>query len=366
MKALWTLYTILAYVVSAAILVLVLGPQKWHVPHYIGLVGAPALIYGVRTLLGLLFDWQIGRRQAYVDDLQKQRETKINELKKATKYDSTQELLQKYGAAPRQTPSKSQQGTKRKVVSPQDQPQRTGLPPPPTANIVRPGSSLPNTPQRPNGPVSPIPNGYLRSPQSSHSMTTSPTGIHPESPGFAPNAFSSGVPPPKSAYDKPSNWYDRIFDVILGEDETLAKNRLVLICSNCRLVNGQAPPGVQTLEQVGIWRCSSCGTKNGVESDTKTMVKQMTEIVRDKHEDWQKTSRGTDSSPEELSKRINSSTEGAAAMTEVQDSEDDGEVARDSPAKTGPGVDSDGDSQGVTKRVTRSAKKKYDDEDQGW
>jgi hypothetical protein len=363
-KALWTLYTILAYVISAAVLILVLGPQKWHLPHYIGLIGAPVLIYGVRTLLALFFDWQVGRKQAHVEDLQKQRETKINELKKATKYDSTQELLQKYGAAPKQTPSKAQQGTKRKIAPPQDQPQRTGLPPPPTANIMRPGQSIPNTPQRQDVPE------ISRRPQSSHSLSTSPVKIYTEEPGSAPNAFSSGLPPPKSSYDKPSNWYDRVLDVILGDDETLARNRLALICSKCRLVNGQAPPGVQTLEQVGVWRCSSCGAANGVESETKKMVKEMTEAAKETDEGWQQTSRGETTSPTDFLKQINGSTEHETPNTEIQDSEGEEEelVEEHLPKGTGTGREgtSEVDGLGVSQRVTRSAKKNYDDEDQGW
>ena len=61
-------------------------------------------------------------------------------------------------------------------------------------------------------------------------------------------------------------------DVLLGEDETLPKNRIVLICKKCRLVNGQAPPGVKQLEDVGTWRCSGCGTMNGEESNAKKLV----------------------------------------------------------------------------------------------
>ncbi len=52
---------------------------------------------------------------------------------------------------------------------------------------------------------------------------------------------------------------------MLGEDETLAKNRFALICAYCRLINGQAPPGIRTLEDIGRWRCGSCGAWNGVE-----------------------------------------------------------------------------------------------------
>lgn len=57
--------------------------------------------------------------------------------------------------------------------------------------------------------------------------------------------------------------------MLLGEDETLPHNRLALICQTCRLVNGQAAPGVKTLEEVGRWRCGGCGAWNGPEPAEK-------------------------------------------------------------------------------------------------
>src|ERR1700753_1793887 len=38
-KALWTLYTTLTYLLYTLIAVLVLGPQNWNLYHYAGLVG---------------------------------------------------------------------------------------------------------------------------------------------------------------------------------------------------------------------------------------------------------------------------------------------------------------------------------------
>lgn len=47
---------------------------------------------------------------------------------------------------------------------------------------------------------------------------------------------------------------------------------MALICSECRLVNGQAPPGVRTLEDVGRWRCGGCGAWNGKEKAKEDVV----------------------------------------------------------------------------------------------
>lgn len=248
-----------------------IGPQNWGLPHYGGLVGGPVLIYGVRKAITAVSGWSITRQQSHVDRLQKQREEKITELKKATRYDSTQELLQKYGGAPPTPKSdESKQNAKRKGnetdSKPQQQVQRTGIPPPPTANI--PGRAPTLQTVRP-----PSRNGTL-APPTPQSLVQSP--ITTDEPGFAPNAFSQ-PPPTNTSYEVERHWYDRVLDLVLGEDETLAKNRLVLICQNCRLVNGQAPPGVKTLEELGRWRCQSCGTWNGIQAEAAQVVREMTQ-----------------------------------------------------------------------------------------
>ena len=79
-------------------------------------------------------------------------------------------------------------------------------------------------------------------------------------------------------------------EVLLGEDETLPGKRLALICGSCRLVNGQAPPGIMRLEDVGKWRCSGCGAMNGVDSDLKKIVDSIKrkEVARAEGEEGEK------------------------------------------------------------------------------
>lgn len=50
---------------------------------------------------------------------------------------------------------------------------------------------------------------------------------------------------------------------------------MAMICASCRLVNGQAPPGIKTPEELGRWRCGSCGASNGVESETTKMLSSL-------------------------------------------------------------------------------------------
>jgi hypothetical protein len=68
-------------------------------------------------------------------------------------------------------------------------------------------------------------------------------------------------------------WYDRILDVVLGEDEMSAKSRFALICKNCRMVNGLAPPGTRSLDEMEEWGCARCGTMNGVRKQQRAGVK---------------------------------------------------------------------------------------------
>ena len=99
---------------------------------------------------------------------------------------------------------------------------------------------------------------------------------------FAPNAFQH-TPQQSVQYEAPSGprWFDRVLDLMLGDDETAPKNRLVLICGSCRLVNGQAPPGTKVLSEVGRWRCMSCGAMNGEMDEGERIVQ---EVLDGRHE----------------------------------------------------------------------------------
>ncbi|KAL2848246.1 hypothetical protein BJX68DRAFT_267693 [Aspergillus pseudodeflectus] len=274
-KALWTLYTTFVYLLYSIILALVLGWQNWGVKEYAAIVGGPVVIYIVRAGGARYYEYRINNTQRYLENLNNQRDETIEKLKVATKYNSTQQLLEKYaGDSPKQRAKsgdqkpKSEAG-KRKPSQPQQPPvQRTGIPPPPTANIRR--STAQSPPQQPS---SPYPPQQQQSPQLPPNLNaplppvpqSGPPGL--DEPGFAPNAF-----PAPQQYIEHSRWYDRLLDVLLGEDETQPKNRIVLICGTCRLVNGQAPPGVKSLEELGRWRCGGCGAWNGEESATKKVL----------------------------------------------------------------------------------------------
>lgn len=214
--------------------------------------------------------------QGYLNNLHKHRNAAIEKFKNATKYNSTLQLLEKYGAEGNMNkentstgPAKSQPKTKdRRSSAAKVDSARTNLPPPATANIARPADPQLDIANRQASPAqSPNPSAQVSS-------------VAQESVGmahFADSAPNMMLAPAQLVGTAVSNhWYDRFIDLLLGEDETTPSRRLVLICTHCRLVNGQAPPGVKELEDLGRWRCFSCHGWNGEESEIKKILDQST------------------------------------------------------------------------------------------
>ncbi|GAM42102.1 hypothetical protein TCE0_043f15767 [Talaromyces pinophilus] len=200
-KALWTLYSVFIYLLYSTIDVLVLGWQNWG-------------IYTVRTVASRMFDYRINRSQNYLDSLNKQRDETIEKLKVATKYNSTQQLLEKYGGeSPKPKSTNKNGGTKKKDNNIQQRktagnvPERTGIPPPPTANIRR-------YPQNDVAPSLPY-NQPRPSPRNEKPLPPPPSTVatYTDQPGFAPNAFPPSAQPQYAAGGTPK-WYDRLMDVI--------------------------------------------------------------------------------------------------------------------------------------------------------
>jgi len=305
LKTLWTLYSGFAYILYSIILALVLGWNNWSIVEYTAIAGGPVLwvspfpnpqsngidmifrIYLGRLALATYYNYRTSSLQKHLDELQTQRDGTIDKLKAATKYNSTQQLLEKYGGGPSPRSSPSQRtasGSKAKPTQPGPATAiagRTGYAPPPTANI--PGRNAPvvapSTPQRTPLDITPALARTMNAPGSSSLTSAIPPMSSPAaSAEFAPNAFSA--PPQYSAVPDQPRWYDRLMDVLLGEDETLPKNRMALICKYCRLVNGQAPPGIKRPEDLGKWRCSGCGGWNGEDNEAEKLVAEMTQRAR--------------------------------------------------------------------------------------
>lgn len=241
-------------------------------------------IYLVRTISSTVFELRIESLSTRLKDQQAERAKTIQKLKDATRYDSTLELLERYGggeAKPKGKKKNVEDGaendaTKKSPGKRQRQenatPRRTNIPPPATANIQRHGLSNPATPQ---------PAGIEPRNTPQHHVPSPGNGIAAGA-EFSPNAFDAARPPrvPGGQYEmaptgSQNHWYDRIMDLLLGEDETASKNRIVLICKACRLVNGQAPPGTNNLSDLGMWKCMGCGAANGEVDEGKRIVREV-------------------------------------------------------------------------------------------
>ncbi|KAF2799575.1 hypothetical protein K505DRAFT_370886 [Melanomma pulvis-pyrius CBS 109.77] len=320
-RVMWTLYAGFAYILAALLLIFVTGWRSWGATEISVIAGGPVIIYLVRTSLTTYYDYRISNTELYLKSLNKQRDETIERLKVATKYHSTQQLLEKYSTSPKPAQSASP-GSRKKSQGPQKPAQasgpRTNIAPPPTANIQRPSGQQPSTPQRPSSAAA--------TPQGPSPALALPS---PDSPGaeFAPNAFGPAdltrqYSSSTAATFVQSHWYDRILDALLGEDETQPKNRLALICGECRLVNGQAPPGTRTIEDVGRWRCGGCSAWNGKEN-----VKE--DVVADLVQGWEAERKARD-------KEESRSTEGGVD-SDNRETEDDGAVL--AWTDSGSGVD---------------------------
>ncbi|KAL3956951.1 hypothetical protein ACCO45_009797 [Purpureocillium lilacinum] len=205
-KVLWTLYLAFAYTVYAIVLLLVVGYANLGALEWTALAGGPVVIYLVRALTTAYFTFRIESVSARLKEHQEERAKTIQKLKDATKYDSTLELIEKYGG--------EGGGKKKKGGGPGGQddkgvaaagpggggagnkgttPGRTNLPPPPTANIQR----------RPPGPSSPSPSHPEQQHSPSRPVGSADDTLDPTA-EFAPNAFAHQQQP-FTAADGPSS-----------------------------------------------------------------------------------------------------------------------------------------------------------------
>ncbi|KAF3939647.1 hypothetical protein ABW19_dt0204094 [Dactylella cylindrospora] len=267
LKALWTLYTIIAWVIYTTILVLVVGLEHANVYQIAGLGLSPFVVYLVRQIIKRYYEWRVLNVETSLESLRDQQKETIEKLKAVTKYDSTQALLDKYtktatttGAQPQ--PPQGKDGQRTPAVGSQPVTPTGSLRQrhPPGIKLPRASVSGTSTPQiqqeelflAPPGPPQLLPQDF-------------PPDIPPHMAGVPPGMnmppMGQFAPPPPEEPRQPQ-WYDRLLDVLLGEDEMSAKTRYALICSNCRQVNGLAPPGTTNVEDIR-YICGRCGAENG-------------------------------------------------------------------------------------------------------
>ncbi|GJC85548.1 endoplasmic reticulum junction formation protein lunapark [Colletotrichum liriopes] len=263
-RVLWSLYLTFAYLVYSIVIFLVVGMNRMGTSEWTGVAGGPVLIYLTRTTVTAFFNYRIDSLSVRLKEQQAERAKTIQKLKEATRYDTTLELLEKYGG------NEGKGKGKKQSAGDEDRKQRQ---------------------QQRGGPNKSAPGGRTNMPLLPPPISSDGTALSPARPQnglepteeFAPNAYAHPPPAPiqsqhfAQADGMPgsSHWYDRIMDLLLGEDETASKNRIALICKNCRLVNGQAPPGTKTLSEIGTWKCMGCGATNGEMDEGKRIMQEV-------------------------------------------------------------------------------------------
>lgn len=187
----------------------------------------PVTIYFLWVSIDFLFNFIINSRKKLLEGLKEKHKEKIEELKKITNFNKTNELISKYGGSePKNNatlPQKRQQPTPRRPLA-----------------------------AGPNKSPLPVPGQQKPSQQPLQQQLPQKT-------------------PPSSAQQTPTRptlrtLQDRILDYIIGSDNNESiETRYALICRQCYTHCGLAPPGCTNPLTIA-YVCPKCGFLNGIKN----------------------------------------------------------------------------------------------------
>ncbi|TFK33254.1 hypothetical protein BDQ12DRAFT_691308 [Crucibulum laeve] len=167
-------------------------------------VVGPIVILFIRRIVQIWYQRKGDAEEKSLQSLLKQQRSKVEEIKKKTNFYSTRDLIQKYDdSTPMNTP------LRQRIVLGQPQ-------------LVTPQ----RMPARPAGPPNTDPNSAFQTPARPNPSLQA--HLTPSTPSFATG------PPRKQ-------WYDKLADALLGDEETAAgppSSRYALICEKCFAHNG--------------------------------------------------------------------------------------------------------------------------------
>lgn len=278
-NGIFTLYSVLLYSAYTIFVFLHYNSNKkqFRLSYGLGLLIAPFTIWFIRRLISWWFNRLTSSNLEYINALRSEQQEKIEDLKQSTNFYSTKALLERFD-------SSFDKASKRKSVilsggkpsgsiggpnvgpKPPGNPSTSGTPG--TPGIEQ--QPLPKPTHKPSNSIAAEDFAFAPNLPSLRS-TPKPNELHPDQPDFKPSLISPNHHPELQQYPlgpvynanyQPS-WYDKILDIIVGEDEYSPKSRYALICNNCRRHNGLAQPG--ELPQYVIYICPQCGFRNGTE-----------------------------------------------------------------------------------------------------
>lgn len=269
--SLWLIYSVLAWLVYVAVFALFLHPQHyddaqaWAIAFSPVVLGLP-LVYVGRSLITVWYKRAKSNEESQLNVLRADQRLKVEELKKKTAYYSTKTLLERYD------PSSQQQrmnGSRPTGPDGRSMPAaQNGQPRPQQPNMMDPGlrqrqglgvTNAEGVPigQRPMGPSAGV---HLQHPAHGPQGLRGPQGPYgPSQQPFGPGQprHNNAMPPPYGASHNEKHWYDRIVDVIVGDEGP--ETKYALICAQCFAHNGLAlPHEIEDIQYV----CPKCNFFN--------------------------------------------------------------------------------------------------------
>ncbi|ORY07089.1 hypothetical protein K493DRAFT_332877 [Basidiobolus meristosporus CBS 931.73] len=223
---------------------------------------SPPVIYFVSRGVSFWYTRKRINEETHLENLKTKQRQKVEELKKKTAYYSTKNLLDRYD-----TPNKPKSGKPLEGVKTPIQP---NIPARLQGKLVAPNSAPVNPGMRQRHVVgkaqdikdvnTPNPALSSRNLQDGTSQSSKMPLVNAVS-TIPPNNPTNGVAPPQIPQNRmtnqQSNWYDKIIDVIVGEEGPNTK--YALICKNCFAHNGLALPN--EIDDIQYY-CPKCNAFN--------------------------------------------------------------------------------------------------------
>ncbi|KAI5966197.1 uncharacterized protein KGF55_000506 [Candida pseudojiufengensis] len=243
------------------------------------LIGFPLISILITKIINFIFKYLINSQDHHLDNLKQRHKLKIDELKKITKYNETNELINKYDDKPKPTPQQLQQQQQQFINQPNKNTKSKSL----REQALK---ELHLNEQHLSSNQSPIIQQQIN---------------HTPKPNL--QTSSSPVSPPPAPQKRTIQ--DKLLDLFIGSDNSESiENRYALICSHCFSHNGLAPPNCDDPNNIK-YKCWKCGSMNGKgmlfdenhynddqhSIDEKSEPKEET---KEKHEDDDKTEENLD------------------------------------------------------------------------
>ncbi|KAI5449427.1 hypothetical protein NCC49_004711 [Naganishia albida] len=212
----------------------------------------PVGLLGLNRLNGMFFLRQRTKEETNLRNLLKSQHDKIEEIKKATNYYSTRDLLEKYDELSRSSPGTSSS--------------RRGSPGTPTPASRRPGATNSNPINRlaPLGAVTPNQNAPGVSP------------VPPQAQAQMQMLQRQSMANMQPVLPTPTKkWYDHLADRLLGDDPSQAtQTKYALVCGGCFRHNGLV--GDKDEWENMKWICPRCGYFNPSPKSRRSSVTETT------------------------------------------------------------------------------------------